>query len=116
MSEKVAWFRTRGGQSGPTRRALDLALKDRDLAGSAQVTAELARGAAELVDSARRAQDARLWLSASQRLLSLVGRLGLDDVAVPDDGDDGAGDPDDDAAGLDAVLGSGPSVGDEPES
>lgn len=100
------WFRTRGGQPGPTRKALDEALSSADLGGSRLVTAELARGAAELVDSARRAQEPKLWLSASQRLTLLVGRLGLDDDRGPGPGDD-VGDADE----LESVLGSGPSLG-----
>lgn len=98
------WFRTRGGQPGPTRKALDEALAEADLGGSRLVTAELARGAAELVDSARRAQDPRLWLSASQRLTALVGRLGLDDDRGA--GVDDVGGPDE----LESVLGARPSL------
>ncbi|GAB3750079.1 hypothetical protein [Microlunatus parietis] len=109
------YFRTPRAKAGPAREALDAALSDRDLTGMDGITAEIARGAADLVDAARRQQDPRLWLSASGRLLALVGQLDRRPGTVPDDG---GGDRDDDGEPdeLAAALGSGPTLGDVEES
>ena len=50
------------------RCAVESMLAELPLSGSQLVSAELARSAADLVDSARSAQDSRLWLQASTRL------------------------------------------------
>lgn len=114
-AKPVRYFRTPRAKPGPARIALDSALDGRDLAGLDGITAEIARGAADLVDAARRAQDPKLWLSASSRLLALMGQLDERPPAVPDD--DGArGDEPDDPGGLGAVLGAGPTMGDAEES
>lgn len=109
------FFRTPRAKPGSTRAALDLALTDRDLSGFDGITAEIARGAADLVDSARTAQDPKLWLSASGRLLALVGQLDRRPGTVPDDGggdrDDDGGEPDE----LADALGAGPTMGDVAE-
>lgn len=112
-AKPVRFFRTPRAKPGPARIALDSALAGRDLAGFDGITAEIARGAADLVDAARRQQDPRLWLSASGRLLALVGQLEDRPAAVPDDGgDDRGGEPDE----LDSILGTGPTMGDGAES
>ena len=111
-SKPVRFFRTPRAKPGPTRAALDLALKDRELSGFDRITAEIAGGSADLVDAARRQQDPKLWLSASQRLLALVSQLSGDRGARPDDGggdrDDDGGEPDE----LADALGAGPTMGD----
>lgn len=108
------YFRTPRAKAGPAREALDAALTDRDLSGFDGITAEIARGAADLVDAARRQQDPKLWLSAAGRLLALTAQLDRRPGTVPDDGggdrdDDGEPDP------LADALGAGPTMGDEPE-
>lgn len=110
-SRPPRFFRTSRAKPGPARVALDSALDGRELSGIEAVTAAIARDAADLVDSARKAQDPRLWLSASQRLLGLVAQLDQRAGAVPDDGA-AAGDEPDDPGGLGAVLGAGPTLGD----
>lgn len=110
-AKPAQFFRTRGGTPGPARRALETALVGRNLTGIEAVTAAIARDAADLVDSARRQQDPRLWLSASGRLLALAGQLDERPPAVPDDGGGDRAEPDD-PDGLGAALGTGPTVGD----
>ena len=80
-------------RSGPTREALDAAILARGVAPGLELVASLARDAADLADSARRAQDPRLWLAAAARLLGLAERLGVaasvGPVGAPGDGDRG---------------------------
>lgn len=106
----TAWFRTKGGRGGPVRREVDKALRQADLSGPRAITAELARTVADLVDSAKREQDPRLWLTASSRLTALLGQLGIGRLVV--DGDDGGGGSGD-VGGLADVLGAGPEVRDQ---
>jgi len=74
---KMAWFAVRARKPGPTRAGLEAIAQDRpDLN---PVLLELARSTADLVDSAKRAQDPKQWLSASARLVSVMDRLGLTD-------------------------------------
>lgn len=105
-AKPARFFRTPRAKPGPAREALDLALNGRDLAGFEGITAEIARGAADLVDSARKQQDPRLWLSASARLLALVGQLERRPRGDGGGGGDEAGVPDE----LAEALGSGPVV------
>lgn len=113
---RVVWFRTRGGKPGPTRKALDTALDAQELTGLDLVTAEIARAAAELTDSARQAQDPRLWLASSQRLLTLVSKIrpAGDGATGPVGGAD-LGDEPVEPDGLESALGAGPSLGDAEE-
>ena len=125
MSERV-WF-VDGRRIAKARRvrcAVESMLEELCPVGSQLVTAELARSAADLVDSARSAQDPRLWLQASTRLEKLLGQLqgragvraGGDGVAKGGDGgaaagvDAGGADP---KARLEELVGRAPSVGDE---
>lgn len=99
---------------GPVRVVVDRALRDSELVGLRAVWAELARDAADLVDSARRLQDARLWATATDRLTGLLAR------AVPGDGGDapvgrggvGAGAGEGFTADLEPELGAGPGLRD----
>lgn len=109
---KPRFFRTPRAKPGPAAAALAEALDGRTLAGMDAITAAVARDAADLVDAARRQQDPKLWLQAVARLLALTGQLDDRPAAVP--GDDGGG-GDDGPDGLADALGSGPSMGDEPE-
>lgn len=119
----VVWFRGQDGPvpPGPAEKALARALTGLTLSGTQEVTAELARGAAALCDSAERAQDPRLWLAASQRLTALTSTLfgptaasgpsssGTGSSSGPSrDGGSRAGDDGDDLADL---MGAGPEVG-----
>lgn len=71
---QVAWFAVRSRRPGPARAGVESIVADRpDLD---PVLVELARSTADLVDSARRQQDPTVWLRASERLLSIHGRLG----------------------------------------
>lgn len=110
-TKRIQWFAVRSRTPGPTRAVVDSALSGTNLTGSRGIVAELARSAADLVDSARRQQDARLWLSASTRLLGLIERLGL--VAAVDDGGDvdGADGGDGLPGGLADALGAGATLG-----
>ena len=125
MSERV-WF-VDGRRIAKARRvrcSVEAMLEELRPAGSQLVTAELARSAADLVDSARSAQDPRLWLQASTRLEKLLGQLqgragvraGADGVAKGGDGgaaagvESGGADP---KARLAELVGRAPSVGDE---
>lgn len=90
--------------------ALETALDGRILAGMEAITAAIARDAADLVDSARRQQDPKLWLSASARLLALVGQMDGRPAGDVGGGGDESGEPDD----LADALGSGPTLGDDP--
>lgn len=104
------WFRqrerSRVRQPGPTARAVE----DR-LASAAidPIRAELARDAADLVDSARRQQDPRLWSSAADRLLKYLGGSGERAGQSRADGDQAAGD---DGGGVAGIFGAGPALGD----
>lgn len=125
MSEQ-RWF-VGGRRIAKARRmrcAVESMLAELTLSGSQLVTAELARSAADLVDSARSAQDPRLWLQASTRLEKLLGQLqgrapvrgGGDDGGTGGDGGAAAGV---ESGGADAkarlaeLVGRAPSVGDE---
>lgn len=104
----VSWFATRSRRPGPMRAAVELVLVDPGRFDPVQ--AELVRSAADLVDSAKRAQDPRLWLTASERLSRLLG-LGHER------GVGGAGSGD--AAGvspLAGLVGGPPEVRDVPAS
>ena len=113
MAEKrsTAWFATRSRRPGTTRAELE-----EMLASSADlnpIMVELARSAADLVDSAKRSQDPRLWLSASARLVGVLGRLGL----VPRDrvGDQDEAGAADGFSGVAEVVGGAPEVRDPAE-
>ena len=87
MSRPPAWFPAPRGKLGAhrtTRAAVDAVLEGLGSRGAALVTADLARSAADLVDSARARQDPRLWLTASARLEDLLKRLGVRDQADPE--------------------------------
>lgn len=113
---EVKWFPANRGRiavSRTSRRAVEQLLEDLgDLDGTGAVMADLARGAADLVDAARARQDPRLWLSASAKLEQLLaklpgGRGGADPV--------GGGDQVDEGARLAELVGRGPTLGDETE-
>ena len=114
------WFPAHRGdaisQRRTTRRAVNELLEGAELAGRDLVTADLARSAADLVDSAREAQDAALWLRASDRLEGLLARLAVgrsgDTGAEVTYGSDRSG-GDDPAARLAELLGEPASMGDE---
>jgi len=97
-----------------SRAAVEQLIKERgDLDGTGAVTADLARSAADLVDSARRTQDPVLWMRASMRLQQLL--IKLDARSGRDGGNDG-GDSGSRAAGsaaeLEAAVGAPASMGD----
>lgn len=76
MGERAtAWFAVRKRRPGPAREQLEELLEESGDLNPIMV--EMARSAADLVDSAKKAQDPRLWLSASARLVAILGRLGL---------------------------------------
>ncbi|MGM2842367.1 hypothetical protein, partial [Bacillus cereus group sp. Bce002] len=76
------------------------------------MTAELARSAADLVDSAKRMQDAGLWLRASQRLEQLLAKLpSSSGEGVSADAEQAAS-GDSVADRLAAAVGRAPVVGD----
>lgn len=129
MTRPAPWFPADRGQKlaahRTTRAAVDAALEGLQLAGTALVTADLARSAADLVDAARRAQDPKLWLSASTRLELLVAKLSAAGVRAGGHDDDRGEDEtsggveqvgDDPAAELAAIVGRAPDVGDGTES
>lgn len=113
---RVRHFPRTPGQGDTVRLALDQALTGRTLVGLEVVVAEIARGTASLVDSARRAQDPRQFMAAADRLLRLTDRL--DGKADQGDGDGGkrrgagGGAAPGLTAELEDVLGSGPTLGD----
>lgn len=107
------WFpanRGRIGAARTTRLAVEEALEGLELAGGQQVTADLARGAADVVDAARTAQDPRLWLAASTRLEILLAKLTATRGGGSGGGVESVGD--DPAAELARLVGESPSVGD----
>lgn len=107
MTERrPAWFAVRSRKAGPTRAAVDSVLAGSD--DFDPILAELARASADLTDSAKRAQDPRLWLSASSRLLAVRSRL------VGDGRRDGAGD-EEEAGAADGLPGLADFVGGAPE-
>ena len=109
VDRRPAWFAVRSRKPGPLRAGLEAIALDRvDLD---PVLLEMARSTADLADSAKRAQDPRLWLSASGRLMVLMGRLG-----VSDDGDPAPAGGADDIPDLADVVGSAPEVRDVAES
>lgn len=57
---------------GRTWSEVDGYLAESKPTGRDAILADLARDAADAVDSARREQDPRLWLAASQRLMILI--------------------------------------------
>lgn len=102
----TAWFALRKRAPGVTRAELE-----RMVGASSDlnpIMVEMARSAADLVDSARKAQDPRLWLSASARLMAILGRLGL----VPRDRVGDQVDQADGLSGVAEVVGSAPEVRD----
>lgn len=106
MAERrTAWFAVRSRRPGPTRAGIDEFLSG--LGEFDPVLAELARATADLTDSAKRAQDPRLWLSASARLLTIRARL-------VGDRHDGRGD-EDEAGGAGGVPDLAEFVGGSPE-
>ena len=112
--EQDTWFpawRGRLAAHRTARRALEALLDGMALDGPAAVIADLARGTADLVDSARRLQDPRLMLAATVRLDALVGKLAGVPTAGRFEGVD-----DDGAAALAELVGREASMGDEAES
>lgn len=109
----------RGGKlaaTRTTRAAVEQLLSDTDLDRAGQVTADLARSAADLVDASRKAQDPRLWLATSARLEQLLAKLGAR-TGGNDQGEGGESGPGraDPAAELEAIVGGPASVGDPEE-
>ena len=109
----AAVFRTKGGKPGRYGRHVASLLSEK----ASDMRADLARDLADVVDSARREQDPRLFLSASSRLSAVLAEL-LDPPAVgagvkTDEQGRGAGEL---PPGLAEVLGAGPDVCDGPES
>lgn len=75
--QRTAWFATRNRKHGPARAGLETLVDGREDLNP--VLVEVARSTADLVDTAKRRQDPRQWLSASARLVSVLDRLGLTD-------------------------------------
>ena len=73
--QRTAWFATRNRKHGPARAGLETLVDGREDLNP--VLVEVARSTADLVDTAKRRQDPRQWLSASARLMSVMDRLGL---------------------------------------
>ena len=73
--QRTAWFATRNRKHGPARAGLEILVDGREDLNP--VLVEVARSTADLVDTAKRRQDPRQWLSASARLMSVMDRLGL---------------------------------------
>lgn len=73
--QRTAWFATRNRKHGPARAGLETLVDGREDLNP--VLVEVARSTADLVDTAKRKQDPRQWLSASARLMSVMDRLGL---------------------------------------
>lgn len=96
-------------KSGPTRAGLERVVADRT--GLDAVLLELARSTADLVDFAKRAQDVKLWMTSSQRLVQLMGQLGVSG----DRGDVAAPSPAEDVSPLAGVVGGAPEVRDPAE-
>ncbi|MGN8718527.1 hypothetical protein ACTQ43_14745, partial [Segatella copri] len=116
MTSKPAMFRSpraKIGATRPTRAAVERIVAELgDLDGSGAMTAELARSAADLVDSAKRMQDAGLWLRASQRLEQLLAKLpSSSGEGVSADAEQAAS-GDSVADRLAAAVGRAPVVGD----
>lgn len=85
-----------------------------DLSGVSRIAAEVAVATGDVADAARRAGDARSFLSASKQLTELLGALEAKAAGgEPGGGDGGAGPggvgPADE---LEELLGAGPAVGD----
>ena len=107
MAERrTAWFAVRARKHGPTRAGVEELVAEQ--VGLDPVLVELARSTADLTDSAKRAQDPRLWLSASGRLTVILARLGVG----RSDGDVAASGGADDVPDLADVVGGAPEVRD----
>ena len=109
--QRTAWFATRNRKHGPARAGLETLVDGREDLNP--VLVEVARSTADLVDTAKRRQDPRQWLSASARLMSVMDRLGLTgehhgDVA--ESGEPGG------VSLLAGVVGGPPEVRDVPAS